>query len=667
MNTSPLLQISNLSIDFTNPYGKSVRAVDEVSIYLQPGDTLAIVGESGCGKSTLALSIMGLLPNSIQSSGEIIFENKNLLKFSESEMQKIRGHRIAMIFQDPMTSLSPFMTIGDQIAEQIKQHQKLDSAARYKKVLELLKDVGIPNPEERYHRYPHEFSGGMRQRVMIACALSCEPTLLIADEPTTALDVTIQAQIMELIAQLVRQRNMSLLLITHDLGVVAETCEKVAVMYAGQIVETGNCKEIFNSPEHPYTHALLQSLPRLTDNRSLKLLTIQGQPPIIEANHKLCRFYERCHFKNESCRTKQITLIEKSPSHQHLCTFKNTSLENFKKEPLHKKEPNSEKLLVVENLKMHFKIEGNLFGKNQIITKAVDDVNLFIKKGEVLGLVGESGCGKSTLSRAILQLIKPTSGKVFFNSMDLCQANKNQIQQTRQKIQLIFQDPFGSLNSRLKVFDIIAEPLINFYKLSNNELKTKVFELMNEVGLNPDWGNRYPHQFSGGQRQRIGIARALSVEPEILFCDEPISALDVSIQAQIINLLQDLQIKRNLTILFISHDLSVVRRISDRIAVMYQGKIVEIADAESIYINAKHPYTKTLLNAIPQPSIDFRKEKEIFKKSEFKNLPADFIGCRFYPRCPKATERCQTELPILTGSTNHQVACFFSNEGESKK
>lgn len=596
-----LLKIENLAIQFVNPMGPSLIAVDNVSIEINQGETIAIVGESGCGKSTLAMAIMGLLPpGNAKINGQILFAGKNLLTLGESGMQKIRGKDIAMIFQDPMTSLNPYMTVGDQIAEQIIEHTKLSKKEAKQKALDLLIAVGITNPQERINRYPHEFSGGMRQRVMIACALSCEPKLLIADEPTTALDVTIQAQIMELIKTLVRERNMSLLLITHDLGVVAESCQKVAVMYAGQIIEAGKVSEIFKNTKHPYTNALLQSVPKLTDSRDHKLLTISGQPPIISQKVNYCRFYERCEFHKPACLEKEPDVVTVSDTHWHRCPINQQSFLDKARMTLQKQEISKENILEIQDIKIHFNVSSGFFNRTPKIIKAVDGVSLQLKKGEVLGLVGESGCGKSTLVRGALQLIKPTSGAVMFRDLDLTKADASAIQKSREKIQLIFQDPFGSLNSRLKVFDIIAEPLVNFFQLKGTPLKDRVHQLLEEVGLNKDWSNRYPHQFSGGQRQRIGIARALSVNPEILFCDEPISALDVSIQAQIINLLQELQQKHQLSIIFISHDLSVVRQISDRIAVMYQGKIVEIADAEKIYTNAGHEYTRSLLQAIPK-------------------------------------------------------------------
>jgi peptide/nickel transport system ATP-binding protein len=595
-----ILKISDLTIQFTNPFGPSLIAVDNVSLEINEGETIAVVGESGCGKSTLAMAIMGLLPaGNAKIDGQIIYSDKNLLTIGESAMQKIRGKEIAMIFQDPMTSLNPFMTVGDQIAEQVIQHTNKSKKEARQKALELIIAVGIPNPNERIDRYPHEFSGGMRQRVMIACALSCEPKLLIADEPTTALDVTIQAQIMELIKTLVRERNMGLLLITHDLGVVADSCQKVAVMYAGQIIEAGTVPEIFKNAKHPYSNALLQSVPKLTDSRNHKLLTISGQPPSISEKVNYCRFYDRCDFHQPQCKEKAPASVTVSETHWHRCPINQNNFHEKERAELIKQEISKENILEIQDLNIYFTASGGFFNRNKHIVKAVDGVSLYLKKGEILGLVGESGCGKSTLIRGALQLIKPTSGQVLYRDLDLTTADAKTIQKSREKIQLIFQDPFGSLNSRLKVFDIIAEPLVNFFNPPGNELKDRVYQLLDEVGLNRDWANRYPHQFSGGQRQRIGIARALSVNPEILFCDEPISALDVSIQAQIINLLQELQQKHQLSIIFISHDLSVVRQISDRIAVMYQGKIVEVAEAEKIYTNAAHPYTQSLLNSIP--------------------------------------------------------------------
>ncbi len=665
-----LLKLSEVSVNFSNPMGPSLIAVDRVSLQINQGETLAIVGESGCGKSTLAMAIMGLLPKgNSKLSGEIIFEKINLLSLNESAMQKIRGKKIAMIFQDPMTSLNPYLSVGEQIIEQILQHTTLSKKEAFQKALDLLRDVGIKNPEERLNRYPHEFSGGMRQRVMIACALSCEPQLLIADEPTTALDVTIQAQIMRLIKGLIQKKNMGLLLITHDLGVVAESCQKVAVMYAGQVIEQGNVTDIFKNAKHPYTYALLQSVPKLTSSRDFKLLSISGQPPAIYQKIEKCRFYERCEYRKPACLEKEPDLIHASESHLHRCPINQASFDEKGRSALDKVNIENEIVLEVKDLQIHFNVRAGLFTKAHKTVKAVDGVSLFLQKGEVLGLVGESGCGKSTLIRGVLQLIKPNQGQVLYRGEDLTKANQKTIQQNRQKMQIVFQDPFGSLNSRLKVFDIIAEPLVNFFQLNKQELREKVFALLDEVGLNRDWAYRYPHQFSGGQRQRIGIARALSVNPEVLLCDEPISALDVSIQAQIINLLQELQRKHKLSIIFISHDLSVVRQISDRIAVMYQGKIVEIAEAEKIYTQATHPYTRTLLQAIPVPDPTVQKTENVTTNATIqKNAPPEFKGCKYYERCDKSDSHCTEFEPQLTSLTNnHQIACFHSNQESYNK
>lgn len=668
--SQPLLKISNVTVKFSNPMGHSLIAVDRVSLQLNPGETLAIVGESGCGKSTLAMAIMGLLPKgNSKMEGEIIFNETNLLSLKETAMQKIRGKKIAMIFQDPMTSLNPYLTVGEQIIEQILQHTTATKTEAFEKALKLLTDVGIKNPSERLHRYPHEFSGGMRQRVMIACALSCEPQLLIADEPTTALDVTIQAQIMRLIKNLIQQKKMGLLLITHDLGVVAESCQNVAVMYAGQVIESGKVTDIFNNPKHPYTYALLQSVPKLTSSRDYKLLSIAGQPPAIYQKTESCRFYERCEYRKQKCLEKEPELKQVSDSHWHRCPINQENFDEKEHTVLIKNKIENEIILEIKDLKIHFISSLGFFSKKQKTVKAVDGVSLFLRKGEILGLVGESGCGKSTLVRGVLQLIKPNHGQVIYRNEDLTNANAKMLQKNRQKMQIVFQDPFGSLNSRLKVFDIIAEPLINFFQLSKQELKEKVYQLLDEVGLNRDWAYRYPHQFSGGQRQRIGIARALSVNPEILLCDEPISALDVSIQAQIINLLQELQQKHKLSIIFISHDLSVVRQISDRIAVMYQGKIVEIAEAEMIYTHAAHPYTQSLLNAIPIPDPTLHKPENLSSVLDIqKKAPAEIKGCKYYERCEKSDSQCLEMEPQLTQLTsNHQIACFHSNQESLNK
>ena len=552
-----ILKVEDLQISFlTND--NEFEAVRGVSFEVKKGETLGIVGESGSGKSVTARSIMRLLPSppSFMKNGSIEFLGEQLHTKTEKEMESIRGRDISMIFQDPMTSLNPTIRIGTQIAESLIKHQKLSKKEGKAKAIELLKLVGIKNSEERYNQYPHEFSGGMRQRVMIAIALACKPTLLIADEPTTALDVTIQAQILNLMKDMQKRFGTSIILITHDLGVVAGMCDRVAVMKNGEIVETGTTEEIFANPQHDYTKKLLNALPRLDEKKKPK------KPPL-----------------------------------------RSIGLENGKP------------LLEVKSLKQHFQVSrGN-------VLKAVDDISFYIKPGETLGLVGESGSGKSTTGRAILRLHEPTDGDILYQGMAINRLSKNELKTMRRHMQIIFQDPYSSLNPRLKVLDIIGQAL-DIHRLSKNneERKKRVEELLVMVGLDPTHAMRYPHEFSGGQRQRIGIARALAVEPDFIVCDEPLSALDVSIQAQIVELLEDLQHRLGLTYLFIAHDLSMVKHISDRVAVMYSGKIVELAESEELYTNPQHPYTKSLLAAIPipDPKVEAKKKRLLMEET---NVP----------------------------------------------
>lgn len=554
-----ILQIKNLSVTFEKE-DYEVKAVKDISFSINKGETLGIVGESGSGKSITARSIMRLLPAaSIAKQGEIIFLGNNLADFSEKEMESIRGRDIGMIFQDPMTSLNPTMNIGKQIVEGLKKHQKLSNKEAKKQALEMLELVGIKNSELRFHQYPHEFSGGMRQRAMIAIALACRPALLIADEPTTALDVTIQAQILNLMKNMQERFGTSIILITHDLGVVAGMCDRVIVMKEGEIVEEGSTIEIFEQPKHPYTLKLLNALPRLDEKKKAK---------------------PRTHVINSN---DQLPLLE------------------------------------VRGLKQYFDM-----GKGNIV-KAVNDISFSIKQGETLGVVGESGSGKSTTGRSILQLHKPTAGEILYKGMAINRFSNAEMKTMRRHMQIIFQDPYASLNPRLKVLDIIGEAL-DVHNLTSNkvERKEKVESLLEMVGLDPSHANRYPHEFSGGQRQRIGIARALAVEPKFIICDEPLSALDVSVQSQIVKLLEELQQRLGLTYLFIAHDLSMVKHISDRVAVMYMGKIVELAESEELYSNPLHPYTKSLLAAIPvpDPKVEANKKRALIDHSS-TNDPFD--------------------------------------------
>jgi peptide/nickel transport system ATP-binding protein len=609
-----ILDVKNLQVSFDTYAGK-VNAVRGVSFHLDKGETLAIVGESGSGKSVTSKSIMKLIPNPPGriTDGEILFEGKNLVTLSEKQMQNIRGADISMIFQDPMTSLNPTMTIGKQIMESILRHQKMSKKIAQEKTIDLLEMVGIPNAEKRFSHYPHQFSGGMRQRVVIAIAIACNPKILIADEPTTALDVTIQAQILELLKDLQKKMGTSIIFITHDLGVVANIADRVAVMYAGKIVEIGTVNEIFYNPQHPYTQGLLGAMPNV-NYRDEELITIPGSPPDLLNPPMGDAFAARNKYAMEIDFRLEPPMFKVSDTHYaatwllHEKAPKVILSENFKtpgqsmsngksKERLLKKTDKKEKLLEIKNLKQYFSI-----GKKQSV-KAVDGLSFDIYKGETFGLVGESGCGKSTTGRTISRLYHATDGEILYSNDSIFgKKSSNELQKLNRKIQMIFQDPYSSLNPRLTVADIIAEGM-DIHELYTNkkERMDRVYELLETVGLNREHANRYPHEFSGGQRQRIGIARALAVNPEFIIADEPISALDVSIQAQVVNLMKRLQKEKGLTYLFIAHDLSMVKYISDRIGVMYKGKIVELAESDELYHNPLHPYTKSLLSAIPIP------------------------------------------------------------------
>ncbi len=540
-----------------------MQALNNVSLNVGRGQTLGLVGESGSGKSVTALSIMRLLhspPAHIQS-GEIFFEEKDLLRLSEPEIRKIRGNRISMIFQEPMTSLNPVFTVGYQIAEVLRLHQKADRKEAWQKAIDLLDKVGITNPLSRAKSYPHEMSGGQNQRVMIAMAIACEPDLLIADEPTTALDVTIQKQVLELMVNLQSQHNMSLLFITHDLSIIKAIADHVVVMYRGQVVEQKKATSLFKKPEHPYTKGLLACRPPL--NKVYKRLAIIND------------------FMDEKGKAKNFDKIQLG----------------FRKDrPLDKRQ---KPLLEIKNLKKHYPVKSGLPGRVKTWIKAVDDVSFSIHRGRTLGLVGESGCGKTTLGRSLLRLIQPSSGQVLYEGQDIGLLNSRQMRQMRRKMQIIFQDPYASLNPRITVGSAIMEPMV-IHQMGNNQKDRfdRTISLMEKVGLTGDCFNRYPHEFSGGQRQRICIARTLAIEPEFIVCDESVSALDVSIQARILNLLMNLKEEMNLTYIFISHDLAVVKFISDEVAVMNQGQIVEITKASQIYNNPQSDYTKKLLDSI---------------------------------------------------------------------
>lgn len=556
-----LLEIKNLNVTFHSD-GKTVHAVKNLNLTIPHSKTMGLVGESGSGKSVTSLAIMRLLPDhkGISVTGEILYKGQNLLDLNMKEMRKVRGNKISMIFQEPMTSLNPVLTVGQQIDEAILLHEDISKEAARKKTIELLTEVGIPDPANKVNAYPHEMSGGQKQRVMIAMAMACEPELLICDEPTTALDVTIQQQVLNLMMELQKKHKMSMLFITHDLSVVADIADEVAVMFRGDLVEQKSCADLFENPEHPYTKGLLACRPRL-DKNPRRLPTV-----------------------NE-------ILKDEAAFYQALVDYKVPRAVDEVKNPV---------ILELDNLKKYYPIKGGLFGRKIRDFKAVDGVSLRIRKGRTFGLVGESGCGKTTLGRTILRLIEPTEGKIVYLGENILDKNADEMRSLRRKMQIIFQDPFSSMNPRMTIADIVTEPLVVHKIGTAKERLETATRLLEKVGLSADALTRYPHEFSGGQRQRICIARALTLNPEFLICDESVSALDVSVQAQVLNLLQDLQDELGLTYIFISHDLSVVKYISDEIAVMKAGQIVEIADAESIYSSPKDPYTQKLINAIPK-------------------------------------------------------------------
>ncbi|MEK5640594.1 glutathione ABC transporter ATP-binding protein [Paenibacillus rhizosphaerae] len=727
---STLLDIRELSVDFTTRKG-TLQAIRDVTLSIEAGETVCLVGESGSGKTVASKAIMRLIDheNGRISGGSLLLDGTDLAGLPEAELRRIRGKRMAMVFQEPMAAFDPVFTIGQQIQETILQHEKVSKREARERAVRLLKRVGIPEPELRLKQYPGELSGGMLQRAMIAMALSCGPDLLIADEPTTALDVTIQAQILRLLKELQAELGMSILLITHDLGIAAEIADRVVVMYAGEIVEEAPASELFRLPRHPYTRGLLRSVATLDTVRGTKLHSIEGSIPSLAALPQGCRFHPRCPFATERCMQEAPVLTGSGerrsacwhaeelvqsegwmapaepagsgaaegsgtaegfgavaasnamavpgaaagsgdPAASSVTAALRVTREGGAKEIIEGHgeagsagaAEEADALFTVDHLKKYYPVHGGGIGKAKKLIRAVDDVSFTIRKRETFGLVGESGSGKSTLGRVLLQMERATSGTVLFDGKDLTNLGGRELRAARQHMQTIFQDPYGSLDPRWKIGDSIAEPLKvhGQGQRSPADISRRVSELLELVGLDPSWAQRYPHEFSGGQRQRIGIARAIALNPRFILADEAVSALDVSVQAQIINLLQDLQQKLGLTYLFIAHGLQVVRHLSDRIGVMYLGKLVEIAPSESLFLAPAHPYTQALIEAIPQTT-PRQGQPAGSLEGEIPSPANPPSGCRFHTRCPFATDRCRQEEPALRQlDSGHHAACHYA-------
>jgi len=671
---APLLEITDLRTDINLKQGV-VHAVEGVSIHVETGETLGIVGESGCGKTMTALSIMQLLPTGGHiTGGSITLSGQEISSFSADDMRRIRGNEIGMIFQDPLTSLNPTMTVGKQIAEAVKLHRGVSNEQATDRAAEVLNLVGLPQAKERMTEYPHQFSGGMRQRVMIAMALACEPKLLIADEPTTALDVTIQKQILELIDDLRQRLGMAVILVTHDLGVIAGRADRVAVMYAGKIAETTDTATLFGNPRHPYTEALFQSLPDKAAETKERLYSIPGIPPDLMNPPKGCRFAPRCRYATDQCRAEDPELGGETVGHRFACFFpvgepewsrtKRTVEHVGPRLPeLAPPAGDASVLLNVEHLVKDFPVtRGAVLQRRVGSVSAVADVSFAIRAGQTLGLVGESGCGKTTIGRLVVGLEQPTGGAINFDGKDLARSSGREYRRERRDIQLMFQDAYASLDPRMRAGTVLAEPLVVQNIGSRAERRDKVAEMLDHVGLPRTSVERYPHEFSGGQRQRLGFARALMLSPKLIVADEPVSALDVSIQAQILNMMRDLQRELGLTYLFISHDLAVVRYLSSQIGVMYLGKLVEVGAADDVYLRPAHPYTKGLLDSAPVA--DPEAEQAKVKAGITGELPSAIhppSGCRFRTRCPLAEEICAEVEPPLRAfpGTGHLAACHF--------
>ncbi|HUC05211.1 MAG TPA: ABC transporter ATP-binding protein, partial [Acidimicrobiales bacterium] len=668
----PILEVNDLSTDIKLSR-TVVHPVGNVSFSLEAGETLGIVGESGCGKSMTGLSIMRLLPNGGRvTSGSILLDGEDLVKMSDQQIRRIRGNDVAMIFQDSLTSLNPTMTIGDQIAEPVRLHRQVSKAVALDRAAEMLGLVGFPRPKEQLTTYPHQLSGGQRQRVMIAIALSCDPKVLIADEPTTALDVTIQSQILALLDDLKARLGMAVLLITHDMGVVAGRADRVNVMYAGRIVETADTTPLFTHMHHPYTQSLLGSIPKLTQDPALELFSIPGIPPDLTDPPPGCRFSPRCSRATDQCRTEEPPLTAHDGEHGFACWHPVDGPVEMVRTPAGRATPVTitaapaaappSDVLVVDGVVREYPITSGMILQRQTASvKAVSGVSFSVPSGTTFGLVGESGCGKTTLGKIIVGLEVPDAGRTVFEGADIASLGTHAFRRFRRDLQMMFQDPIGSLDPRMRVGAILREPMA-IQGMGNRKSQDKVVrDLLVEVGLPTNSVERFPHEFSGGQRQRIGLARALTLNPKLIVADEPVSALDVSIRSQVLNLMKRLQKTHGTTYVVISHDLAVVKYMSDRIGVMYLGKLVETGPTEDVYERAVHHYTAGLIATIPEPDPDRERVKTAAAiTGELPSAVFPPSGCRFRTRCPAAGDVCAAEEPPLRPfGPGHFAACHF--------
>jgi peptide/nickel transport system ATP-binding protein len=680
--------VRNLSVTFESEAGE-VRAVRSLSYRVNAGEVVGLVGESGSGKSVSSLAVMNLLPQQASVSGSVLFHGNELLGRSDRDLSALRGRSLSMIFQDPLSALTPVYTVGSQIAEAVLVHERVGKAAARDRALELLALVGIPNPGERATAFPHEFSGGMRQRVMIAMAVANNPDLIIADEPTTALDVTIQAQILEVLHKAKEATGAAIVMITHDLGIVAGFADRVVVMYAGKLVESGDVDDVFYNARMPYTLGLLGSIPRLDRGHRQQLTPIDGNPPSLVEIPDGCPFHPRCPLKIEVCVEREPELLAlESSGRDHLSACHRSgeverdnmsSTDVFRPGPTPAtptaEAPRAERkpvLEVYDLVKEYPLTRGAIFRRRVGSVQAVAGVSFDIREGETLALVGESGCGKTSAIMEILSLVAPASGRVVVLGKDTASLSSGDRMAIRRDLQVVFQDPMASLDPRLPVGDIIAEPL-EAHGVGHRERSTRVAELLRLVGLQPEHANRYPQAFSGGQRQRVGIARALALHPRLVVLDEPVSALDVSIRAGVINLLERLRLELQLSYLFVAHDLAVVRHIADRVAVMYLGRLTEIGEVDEVFERPVHPYTQALLSAIPVPDPRLeRSRRRIVLQGDLPNPANPPSGCRFRTRCQRFAneldegqrELCVREHPAMldrTGSRDRMDACHWAN------